>query len=75
MSRRATPRERVVTVQASALETITTEVFGSAPDLETGGILLGYAASDSADLHSFWGLVTPFTKIHLEQQRCTIKNE
>ena len=39
MSRRATPRERVVTVQASALETITTEVFGSAPDLETGGIL------------------------------------
>lgn len=51
MSGRAAPRERVVTVQASALETITTEVFGSAPDLETGGILLGHAPGDRADLH------------------------
>lgn len=47
----AAPRERVVTIQASALETIATEVFGSDPDLETGGILLGHAATSSVDLH------------------------
>ena len=51
MSSRAAPRERVVTLQASALETITMEIFGSAPDLETGGILLGHAPGDRADLH------------------------
>lgn len=47
----AAQRGRVVTIQASALETITIEVFGSAPDLETGGILLGHAATSSVDLH------------------------
>lgn len=47
----AAPRERVVTIQASALESITTEVFGSAPNLETGGILLGHAATAADDFH------------------------
>ena len=42
---------RTVTIAAPAFDAIRTEVTNSRADLETGGILLGHAATSSVDLH------------------------
>lgn len=47
----ADPSTRTVTIETAALDTIRAEVASSSPHLETGGILLGHPATDSAPLH------------------------